>query len=113
MNSEKQETKTNEIKSQKIHSCVSVRKTCRLTLFRKIIDGYSENHRKPINALYEQNSEFSTVTADGNYSKHCFLKGLYSSQTLRFQLSNHNVGGDMGLVPVLLQYSSRDSSKEL
>jgi hypothetical protein len=82
-------------------------------LFREIIDVYYENHRKPINALYGQNSEFSTGTADGNYSKLCFLKGLYSSETLRFQLSNHKVGGDMGLVPVLLQYSSSDSSNVL
>jgi hypothetical protein len=50
-------SKSNEIKSQKIHS-LYITKTCRLMVFRKIIDVYSENHRKPINALYEEYSEF-------------------------------------------------------
>jgi hypothetical protein len=39
-----------------------------LTLFRRIIAVYSENHVKPINIICEQNAEVHTVKVGGTYS---------------------------------------------
>jgi hypothetical protein len=47
-----------------------------LILFRDIIAVYSENHKKPINTLYEQNVEIILmIKADGTYSYHWALRG--------------------------------------
>jgi hypothetical protein len=43
-------------------------------LFKSIITVYSENYKKPINTLCEQNPELN-VTAGGTYRYHCALNG--------------------------------------
>jgi hypothetical protein len=47
----------------------------RLTLIKKIIIGYCENHTKPINTLYGQNAELLNVKAGGTYGYHWALTG--------------------------------------
>jgi hypothetical protein len=44
--------------------------------FREMIPVYSENHTKPINTLYGQNTKFVNDEAGGTYSDHWALKGL-------------------------------------
>jgi hypothetical protein len=44
-----------------------------LTLFKEIISVYSENHTKPLNILYGQNAELSTLKAGGTYTYHYAL----------------------------------------
>jgi hypothetical protein len=39
-------------------------------LYKEVIAVYSENHTKPINTLYGQNSELTNVKEYGAYSHH-------------------------------------------
>jgi hypothetical protein len=55
---------------------VSIRKSNWLMLFKEIIAVYSENQRKPINALCRQNAVLRVLIAksDGTYNYHSVLK---------------------------------------
>lgn len=46
-----------------------------LIYFRKIIDIYSENHKKPTNTLYDHSAELLIVKADGTRPYRRTLKG--------------------------------------
>jgi hypothetical protein len=39
-------------------------------VFREITAVYSENHKKPINTLYEQNAKLSNMKWGGTYGCH-------------------------------------------
>jgi hypothetical protein len=43
-------------------------------LFREIIAGHSENHKKPTGTICEHSVALSTVKAGGSYSYHWALK---------------------------------------
>jgi hypothetical protein len=49
--------------------------TDRLTLFRKTVAVYCENHMEHTNTLCGQNAGFWYVKAGGIYSNHSVLKG--------------------------------------
>jgi hypothetical protein len=68
-------------------------------LFGKMIDVYSENDMKPINALCGQNWEFSSVTADGKYAKHYVLKGVLEFTDLAFSALKPQCGRRYGPSP--------------
>jgi hypothetical protein len=57
----------------------TVTKINRLTLFKEIIEGYVQNHKKHINTLCGQTAEFLIVKEGGTYSYDRVLKGLLHS----------------------------------
>jgi hypothetical protein len=65
----------NSVRTAKKTPHFTITKISWLTLFKEVIDVYSENHTKPANTLCGENAELLIVKVRGTYSSHCALRG--------------------------------------